>query len=138
MTQMNLRRLSKYTMAGFTLIELMMVLAIISILMSVALPSYHVYTQKSQRTEGQVLLLEIQTYLERYYFNYQHYPENLSELRAYQVDEVKSENLYYQVTLETDQSCPPDTCYLLMAEHINGKESETLSIASSGDKQGPW
>ena len=129
----NMKRLS-----AFTLVELMIVLAIISILFSIALPSYKSFTQKVQRTEGQALLLEIQAYLERYYFNYQHYPENLSKLQAFQVDQVDSENLYYQVTLEVDQSCPPDSCYLLMAKHINGQEKETLSLYSSGDKKGPW
>jgi type IV pilus assembly protein PilE len=125
-------------MAGFTLIELMLVLAVISILVSVAIPSYRAYVLKSQRTEGQVLLLEIQTYLERFYFANQYYPKGLSELRAYQSDRVDSDNLYYQVTLEEDESCSSDSCYLLKAKHVNGQEEETLSIASSGEKQGLW
>ena len=123
---------------AFTLVELTIVVAIIAILFSIAVPSYRTFTQKGQRTEGQVLLLEMQTYLERYYFNNQRYPESLSKLRAYQVDKVDSENFYYQAELETTQSCPPETCYSLIAKHVSGEEKETLSLYSSGEKKGPW
>lgn len=137
MTETNLNRHKKIS-NGFTLVELMIVLALIAILFSIAVPSYRTFTQKSQRTEGQALLLEMQTYLERYYFNYQRYPDGLSKLRAYQADKVDSENLYYQVMLEADQSCPPETCYSLIGKHISGEEKETLTLFSSGDKKGPW
>lgn len=142
MTETNLNRYKKENHEkntnGFTLVELMIVLALIAILFSIAVPSYRTFTQKSQRTEGQALLLEMQTYLERYYFNNQRYPDGLSKLRAYQADKVDSENLYYQVALEADQSCSPGTCYSLIAKHISGEEKETLSLYSSGAKKGPW
>tara|TARA_R110001592_G_scaffold66678_2_gene204838 strand:+ start:762 stop:1202 length:441 start_codon:yes stop_codon:yes gene_type:complete len=123
---------------AFTLIELIIVLAIISILISLAFPSYQSISQKSQRTEGQALLLEIQTQLERYYFHHQRYPDSLSKLISYQDDEIESEHYYYQVALETDQSCPSTNCYLLIAKHSGGQEKETLSLYSSGQKKGPW
>ncbi|MFT6903592.1 MAG: prepilin-type N-terminal cleavage/methylation domain-containing protein [Oleiphilaceae bacterium] len=125
-------------MKAFTLVELMFVLAIMSILISLAFPSYKFITQKNQRTEGQILLLDIQSQLERYYFHHQNYPDSLSKLRNYQLDEIDSEHLYYKVTLEVEDACPSRFCYLLIAKHSSGQEKETLSLYSSGEKQGPW
>ena len=58
-----------HTLRAFTLVELMFVLAILSILLSLAIPNYQSITQKAQRTEGQALLLDIQSQLERYYLH---------------------------------------------------------------------
>ncbi|MEW6266593.1 MAG: prepilin-type N-terminal cleavage/methylation domain-containing protein [Thermodesulfobacteriota bacterium] len=45
--------------AGFTLIELTIVMAIIAILAGVAVPNYSLYRQKAQETAIQLLLAEI-------------------------------------------------------------------------------
>ncbi len=52
---------------GFSLIELMIVLAVVAILAAIAYPSYQDQMNKSRRTDGQAFLLEMATLMEHYY-----------------------------------------------------------------------
>lgn len=52
---------------GFTLIELMIVLAIVAILVAIAYPSYTKYVLRGYRSEGIALLNDAVARMERYY-----------------------------------------------------------------------
>lgn len=52
---------------GFTLIELMIVVAIVAILASIAYPSYQEQVRKSRRAEAQAVLLEASQFMERFF-----------------------------------------------------------------------
>ncbi|WP_116750116.1 type IV pilin protein [Acidovorax sp. 99] len=61
---MNIKIPPKYAQ-GFTLIELMIVVAIVAILSAVAYPSYQEYVRRGHRAEARAGLLQAQQWLER-------------------------------------------------------------------------
>ncbi|MGV8805278.1 MAG: type IV pilin protein [Polaromonas sp.] len=50
---------------GFTLIELMIVVAVVAILSAIALPSYNEYIRRSHRAEARAALLQAAQWMER-------------------------------------------------------------------------
>jgi type IV pilus assembly protein PilA len=64
----------KQVQKGFTLIELMIVIAIIGILAAIAIPAYQNYTIRSQVTEGLTLGDGFKTAIAEYYANTGNWP----------------------------------------------------------------
>lgn len=64
-------------MLGFTLVELMVVVAIIGILAGIAYPSYQSYMRKSRRADGRAALIALQLEQEKFRANCPSYAANL-------------------------------------------------------------
>ncbi len=56
---------TEFFVSGFTLIELMIVVAVVAILASVAYPSYQNHITKTHRTDAMANMLELYSFLER-------------------------------------------------------------------------
>lgn len=66
--------------SGFTLIEMMIVVAIIGILASIAYPSYQEYVLRGNRVEGMALLSDAAARQERYYAQNSVYAKSAGDL----------------------------------------------------------
>lgn len=108
----------KSAQTGFTLIEVMIVVAIVGILAAIAYPSYDEYVKRGNRTEGQALLQDTSARQERYF----------SQNNAYVTDDAdiaklvlkggnKSETGKYSLTLSKVNG---DGGYTLTAEQDFG------------------
>ncbi len=92
---------SRWRPRGFTLIELMVVVLVISILAAVALPSFNRQVQKTRRTDGHNILLRIAAEQERFYTNFNQYAATLNGAppAGLGFTNLNSENGHYTVTV---------------------------------------
>lgn len=61
---------------GFTLIEVMVVVAIIGIMAAIAFPSYQDHLRKGRRADAKAGLLELAQFMERFYTENNRYDQN--------------------------------------------------------------
>ena len=60
-------RRSPARIAGFTLVELMIVVAVVGVLTAIALPSYTSYIARAQRADARAQLLQVAQFMQRFY-----------------------------------------------------------------------
>lgn len=97
-------KISSRKFRGFTLIELMVAVAIVGILSALAYPAYTNYIMKSRRTDAKNALLDLAAREERYYSMSNQYSTNPSNLgygtaTTFPVNVQTSNAAYYQLSL---------------------------------------
>lgn len=114
---------------GFTLLELMIVVAIIGILASIAYPSYTKYVQRANRADAQAIMMENAQFMERYFTTNGTYED--ADLPKGQSPENGTAK--YSITL-TEQTA---TAYTIQAAPSGGytdAECGTMTITQTGAK----
>lgn len=120
---------------GFTLLELVIVMAITVILTSIAYPSYTEYLIKTRRCDGQSALLDLANRLEQYFSEHQTYQS--ASIASHKTTDVlsssESAGHWYHLSI-THQS---DEDYSIKATPFGPQASDTcqaLSFNSQGIK----
>lgn len=122
---------------GFTLIELMIVVAIIAILAIIAVPWWGRYTYRARRTDGQKLLMHIAQAEERYYTDFNRYPLAATSL-GYSTNTPVSENGYYTLSLTLPSASSTGQGFVASAAPQGAQANDacgTLSIDNTGQKK---
>jgi type IV pilus assembly protein PilE len=119
---------------GFTLIEVMIAVAIIGILASITYPSYIAHITLSKRTEGQRALLRIANLQEQYFSDHYEYTDKLKKLGMGDNATYLTEAGHYLIA-----STVSKTGFDLLAEAkneqaINDGECLALSVDETGEK----
>lgn len=89
---------------GFTLLELMLVLAIIAILTTVALPSYHQHVARGHRAQAKAALLRVAQWMERANTANGVYPTSTDNPAALDAIMQTAQPLHYTLSLSDTSS----------------------------------
>lgn len=114
---------------GFTLLELVTVLAIVSILILVSYPVYTHHILKTRRAQAEVALLDIASGLERYYAVNNTYVG--ATLASVEVNEYTQSDAYQ---LEISRNSEAD--YLIQAKPLAAQAGDVLCGVLSLDAMG--
>jgi type IV pilus assembly protein PilE len=122
--------------AGFTLIELMIVVAVIAILVSVAYPSYTRYMTRMHRAQAQSYLMQVAQRQHQYFLDSREYASQATILGLEPVPQPVSEQ--YQVTIGPVAATMPPTFTASASPRDGSMQAAlgepTLSIAQDGSK----
>lgn len=120
---------------GFTLIELMIVVAIIGILAVVAIPQYSQYVVRSNRTAAQAFMMDVANREKQYLLDARSYANSLAGLGMGSAPSEVSK--YYTVTIDAPDVIPPS--FTITATPIAGKQQANagepaLTLTDTGIK----
>lgn len=134
MTRLKKKFIRPANEAGFSLMELLVVVTIIGILASIAMPAYNEYVSRARRASGKAGLNHLSQFLERYYTQNGRYRDSLGNYPALVPDSEAAK--YYTFTLDT-ATVNSDTEYKLKATR-NGAQSNDrcgdLTLTHAGVK----
>lgn len=126
----------KAKQTGFTLIELMMVIAILGVLAGVGYPSYNKHVQKAHRADALITLVSMATTMEQWRIENNNKYDGVNN--AADIGFKDSEDYHFEIAVpDPELSSSSTTSFLLHAQLITPDEDNecyTLYLNSQGKK----
>jgi len=123
---------------GFTLVELLITLAILGILVTVAVPAYQGQMERSRRADGKGALMDIAARLERHMAQNNTYTIEVSGASGLNMGTVSSPEGFYEMEVEACDGGAISRCYSVSATAGGTQAGDTdcavLTLASTGAK----
>lgn len=114
--------------AGFTLIELMITVAIIAILTVIAYPSYQQYVLKSHRADAKTALLDLAARQERYFTLQNNYTSSPAALgygaASFPIAVQTGSQSYYQLAVQVNNTATTGPQYTATAAPTQIQQSD--------------
>ena len=117
---------------GFTLIEILVVIAIAGILAAVAIPYYRDNVLKSHRSDGKAAILDVAARQEKWYFQNQRYNGDITDEDFYGT--TSSPDGFYSLSI--DRPCGGFSCFTIVATAAGTQEADTECYKMSVTHQG--
>ncbi len=122
---------------GFTMIEMLIALAIMGIVAAVAIPSYRKSTQKANRSDAKISLTRLATLEERFYFRENNYTGNFADIvtGATANAALNSDSGYYTIVLTlTGSGTGWSMTATALSNQLLDTDCKTFTLTSTGAK----